>query len=465
MLSVGSVWGARRGHRWLAVGWFWYLGTLLPTIGLVQVGAQVMADRFLYLPQIGLCVAVVWGVAHLTGAWPYRRWLFAAVAALVVAGLMVLAWQQTRYWRGSETLWTHSLACTSKNYVAHNNLGRTLSDRGQVAEAIAHYQKALEFEPKLAGAHNNFGRALADRGQIDEAVAHYQEALAIEPKLAGAHINLGDLLTRRGQVNEAITHYRKALEIKPDNAETHNNLGLALSGRGRVNEAIVHYRKALEIEPDNAEAHYNLGNALTRRGQVDEAIAHYRKALEIKPNLAEAHNNLSMALAGRGRLDEAIIHYRKALEIKPNLAEAHDNLGMALAGRGQIDEAMVHFQKVLEIKPDDAVALNSMAWFRATHPDPKFRDGAQALILARRAAELTGNDPQILDTLAAAYAEAGRFPEAIATAGEAISLARSAKQSALADSIQSRLDLYRAGQPYRESSPKSTRKPSPSAGP
>jgi Flp pilus assembly protein TadD len=264
LLTAGALWGARRGQRWLAVGWFWYLGTLAPTIGLVQVGSQVMADRFLYLPQIGLCVALVWGAAHVAGAWPNRRWPLATGAALLLAGLMACSWQQTSYWQNSERLWTSALACTANNDIAHNYLGLALAGRGQVGEAIVHFRKALEIQPDNTEIQNNLGAALAGRGQV----------------------------------GEAIVHFRKAVEINPDNAKAHNNLGIALAGRGQVDEAIAHYQEALKIEPENAKAHRNLGNALAVRGRIDEAIEHYRAALA----LASARNDRAMADAMRTRI-------------------------------------------------------------------------------------------------------------------------------------------------------------------
>ena len=291
----------RRRFPYLFVGWFWYVGMLVPVIGLVQVGSHSMADRYTYLPQIGLCMAVTWGVAQVTASWRYRRWACGIASALAVLVLMGFAWRQTSYWQDSETLWTRALACTTHNDIAHNNLGNTLADRGQIDEAIAHYQKALEIKPGYVEAHNNFGMALARCGQVDTAIAHYQ----------------------------------MALEIMPGSAEVHNNLGNALAGRGQVDAAIVHFQKALEIKPDYVEAYNNLGNALLSRGQVDAAIAHFGKALEIKPDYAKGYNNLGIALARRGQIDEAIAHFRKALEIKPDYAAARNNLGLALRQRGQ----------------------------------------------------------------------------------------------------------------------------------
>jgi tetratricopeptide (TPR) repeat protein len=364
-LTAGALWGAWRGQPWLAVGWLWYLGTLLPTIGLVQLGLQVRADRFLYLPQIGLCVALVWGarweVQRLCGHWPSGRLLRGVGGAVLVAGLTVRAWQQTSYWRDSETLWTHTLACTARNPFAHDFLGTVLGGRGEMDKAITHFQKALEFKPDDAEAHYNLGAVLAGRGQVDEAFSHFQKALEIEPDFLAAHNNFGIALAGRGRIDEAIGHYRKALEIEPDFAETHYNLGVALARRGQVDEAIAHYRRALELDPAYVEAHYNLGVVLAGRGQADEAIAHYQTALKLQPDCAEAHYNLGVALAHHGLVSEALAHYRRALEIKPNYAEAHNNFGAALAGRGEVDEAIAHFRKSLEIRPDNAEAHYNLA--------------------------------------------------------------------------------------------------------
>ena len=298
LLTAGALWGARRGQRWLAVGWFWYLGTLLPTIGLVQVGLQVMADRFLYLPQIGICVALAWGTAHLPGPCAYRRCLLAALSAVVVAGLMVCAWQQTSYWRNSEQLWMRTLACTAHNPTAHNSLGAALFGRGRIDEAMAHYRKALEIKPDDAEANYNLGIALASRGQVNEAFPYFQKAVKINPDYAEAHDNLGVALARRGQNDEAIAHFRKALEIKPEYAAARTNLGAALARCGRVDEAIAQYRKALEIKPEYVQAHINLGDALAGRGRLGEALEHYQKALDV----AIAHNDRTTADAIRARI-------------------------------------------------------------------------------------------------------------------------------------------------------------------
>ena len=254
----------------MLVGWLWYLGTLVPMIGLVPIGDHARADRYTYLPQIGLCIAVVWGVrwgVERSGAIGLlERWLYGVGGTLLVAGLMACAWQQTSYWHDSERLWTHALACTSQNPLADNNLGKALADRGQVDEAIAHFRRALEIKPDYV----------------------WPTTTSATPWPAA------DRSTRPSPITA------RPWKSSPTTLDAHYNLALALAGRGQVDEAIAHYRKALEIKPDYAEAHYNLGNVLAGRGQVDEAIAQYRKALEIKPDYAEAYNNLGDRL-GRPR--------------------------------------------------------------------------------------------------------------------------------------------------------------------
>ncbi len=236
--TVGALVGWRR-YPYVLVGWLWYVGMLVPVIGLVQLSDQAMADRFTYLPQIGLCLALVWGVAHVSRSWPYRGWVCSIASALVVAGLMACAWRQTTYWHDSEALWKRTLACTAQNHLAHNNLGTVLAVGGRLDEAMSHYRKALEIWPDYAEAHYNFGNALATGGRLDEAMAHFRKALQIRPDFTEAHYNLGRALAVGGRLEGAMSHYRKALEIRPDYAEAHYNLGIALAAGGRLDEAIA----------------------------------------------------------------------------------------------------------------------------------------------------------------------------------------------------------------------------------
>jgi protein O-mannosyl-transferase len=434
--GAALVW--RRRHPYLPVGWLWYLGMLLPVIGLVQVGEQAMADRYTYLPQIGLCLALTWGLKVLTRRWPLRRWSCGAAAAFVVAALMVCTWHQTSFWRDRVTLWTRAAACTTRNRVAHNNLGIVLAGKGRVDEAIGHFHQALAIDPNCAEPQNNLGVVLAGQGRFDEAIRHYREAVRIKPDYVEAHYNLGVALAGRGQFEEAARHYRAALKTEPNHATAHNDLGVALAGLGRVEEAMGHYRQALKINADYAEAHYNLGNALLGGGQVDEAVAEYRKALAINPNITGAHNNLANLLAAQGRVEEAISHYRKALRLDPRNEDTRRNFGLAL-------------DRLIALHPDDVALLNDVAWQMATDPGAALRNGAGAVKLAEHLVELTdGREPAVLGTLAAAYAEAGRSPEAVGTARKALDLARQQNKLSLAKSLEEKISLYQSRKAYRE---------------
>jgi tetratricopeptide (TPR) repeat protein len=418
-ISMGVLAYARR-YPYLLVGWLWYVVTLVPVIGLVQVGDTAMADRFTYLTQIGLYMALAWGVADLCRSWPYRRWICGVTAALVLVVLMGCAWRQTSFWRNSETLWTHTLACTSRNGSAHNNLAFALAEQGRLGEAIEHYREAINIKP-------------------DDAVVHFNLAVA---------------LGRQGRLDEAIVHYRKGMETKSDDADAHYLLGTALQSQGKIDEAIAEYQKAVEIKPDRADAHYRLGTALVGRGRFDEAIGQFGQAVQINPGYTEAHNNLGSALFARGKFDEAITHYRQAVTLKSDYAMARNNLGMALARRGRFDEAISQFGRVLQFKPDDVAAHNSLAWLRATCPQALRRNGNEAVEHAQRANQLCGGArPEVLDTLAAAYAEAGRFPEALATARQALEWATRRNNPALAETFRGRIALYEAKKPYHQTLP------------
>ncbi len=337
------TWSERQRRPWLLIGWLWYLVMLLPVVGIIQVGSQAHADRYTYLPQIGIYVALTWLVAE----WRVNHAALGGLMAGVLAVLMVCAWKQTTYWQNNETLWTRALACTTGNYVAHMELGA----------------------------------ALLQKGKVDEAISHYHEAL--------------------------------------------------------------------QIKPDEAEMHYNLGNALLQKGRVDDAMTQYQVALEIKPNYSAAHVNLGNVLQQKRRVDEAITQYQEALQIDPDNGDAQNNLGNVLLQKGKVGEAIPHFQKALQLEPADPGIQNNLAWLLAASPEASLRNGNKAVELARQANALTGGkNPIILHTLAAAFAEAGRFPEAVETAQRALRLAEAQSNTRLAGQLQSEMKFYQAGSPF-----------------
>jgi tetratricopeptide (TPR) repeat protein len=301
---VAWVW--RRKQPWLITGWLWYLVMLLPVVGIIQVGAQAHADRYTYLPQIGIYVALTWLVAEWSAKWG-AGWLhdgplrvaLAVFMTGVIAVLMVCAWRQTAYWQNSEVLSTRALACTTDNDFAHFILGNTLLDKGNVDKAINQFELALQINPAFVKARINLGNALLQEGKVDEAVAHYQEALKNQPDLAVGHFNLGNALLQKGSVDEAINQFHRALEINPGYAEVRNNLGRTLCQKGRVDEGIIQFEQALQINPAFVDARNNLGNAFMEKGRVDEAIACYKKVLALDPGYEAAWRNLERAVLKR----------------------------------------------------------------------------------------------------------------------------------------------------------------------
>ena len=303
-ISIAVIRAARR-HPYLAVGWLWYLGTLVPVIGLVQVGAQAMADRYTYVPLIGLFVIIAWSIPDLLAGNHYRKIVLSMAVGTVLLALTVSSWLQVQHWKNNLTLFKHALKVTAKNYVAHDSLGN----------------------------------ALAQQGKVEEAIDHYYEALKIKPNLVNLHNNLGVALLEQRKVKEAMSHYDIALRLNADYAETYNNFGVAWFTVGEFDKAIAHYHEALRLDPAYGKAHNNMGNALVEHGRFEEAILHYSKALETKVHYPEAHNNLGVALAQQGKLNEAIVQFKEALRLKPDYTQARANLDLALALLGEGTEA------------------------------------------------------------------------------------------------------------------------------
>ena len=377
----GLAWAKCRTQPWLLVGWLWYLIMLLPVLGIVQVGAQAHADRYTYLPQIGLYIAVTWLAAELSAKWRVKAAAIGSLMAAVVGILMVCAWKQTGYWKNSQTLWKHALACTGDNSLAY--------------------------------------------------------------------VNLGHELYRTGRLQEAIALYHKALQAEPDNAVFHNNLANALRRSGKLDDAIVEYEKAVQCNPRFADAQFNLGKALYLESKQGEAIARFQTALQIDPNFLLARINLGNALLQAGRAEEAIMQLKKVLEIQSNNASIHLNLGVGYLQLGKIEEAKSQYEQALQLEPDDPRIQNNLAWLLAAGPVASLRNGSEAIGLAREADEITrGGDPIILHTLAAAFAQAGDFSNAVETARQAAQLAQAQSNQALASEMESELKLYNAGKPF-----------------
>jgi tetratricopeptide (TPR) repeat protein len=414
LVSAGAI-ALRRKRPYLVTGWFWYLVMLLPVAGLIQVGSQAHADRYTYLPQIGLYLLLAWAITDALASQLQRR-ILAVTASVAVIALAWCAHVQASYWRNGESLWGHALAVTSGNFMAHDGLGEYLGNRGRLDEAIDQFQKALNIAPG------------------------YPE---IETNLILA-------LTRKGRTDEAITHLQALLKEYPNDAQAQYNLGNALRKKGDSQGAIAAYEKALSIQVRYPAAHYNLGIALDQNGQIDEAIAHYQEAVQEQPNYPEAYYLLGNDLLQKARVDDAIGAYEQALKSRPTYPEVENNIGLALLQKGRPSEAIAHWQNALAIQSDSVDSLNNLAWILATFPETWLRNGRQALALAERANQLSGdNNPAILRTLAAAYAENGRFTQARVVAERGLQLANAQENPALANILEGDIARYRANAPVR----------------
>jgi len=441
-----------RRAPYLLVGWLWYLGTLVPTLGLIAVGYQSMADRYTYVSLLGLFIMIAWGASDLANRWSWPKLALKTAAAMSIAGCIVVTRLQLHHWRNSVSLWTHAVAATQNNAIAHHNLGNALfTKHGQLEEPMRHYREALRINPDYLDAHLNLGQMLLRLGRLQEATNQFAACLKIKPDYDKAHNNLGGALLTMDQPARAADEFRLALRSNPDYAGAHFNLGLALARLGRFDEAIEHYAAALRLEPGGAATHKWMGKAFSARNQPAEAASHYFQALRLNPNDAELQANLGATLVKMGRSFEGLGHLREAVRLDPALAEAHSELGLALAGQRQTAEAIREYREALRLKPDSPPILNNLAWILATSLTAEFRNGQEAVKLAERACDLTARKQVLLlGTLAAAYAEAGRFSKAAETAREARELATSLQQPDLAAKNQELLQRFQARQPCRE---------------
>jgi len=316
----------RRRYPFLLVGWLWYCGTLVPVIGLVQSGEQAMADRFTYVPALGVMLQVSWGALELTRRWRSRAIALSVAGSVAIVICIGLTRQQLGYWRDSETLWRHALEVTKGNYFAHRTLGDALVKKNEMDDAISQYEEAIRLQPGDASAHDGLGTALAVKGQTDDAVNQFKEAIRLQPDYTDPHYNLGVELVTKGQIDQAIIQYQEVVRLKPDDVEARNNLGNALGLNGQIDGAIIQYREAIRLKPDAAVTYNNLGTALGRKGRIDEAITEFQEALRLNPDYAEAHNSLGIAFYKKGQVDEAARQFQEAIRLKPDYAEARRNL-------------------------------------------------------------------------------------------------------------------------------------------
>jgi protein O-mannosyl-transferase len=353
----------RNSRPYLITGWFWYLGTLVPVIGLVQVGQQTRADRYTYIPMIGVTIMIAWAAAE---APRFRRQIVCGAAVAAVAWF-VLTWRDLEYWQNSETLFTRAINVTEQNYVAYNNLGDVRRRQGRLDDAVSDFAAAVRIQPGDPEAQDNLGAALTIAGRTDEAIPHLQEAIRVQPDYAKAHVDLGSALVRAGRIEDALAEFHEALRLDPENRGAEYQLAGVLMMQGHAAEAMPHFERALPYlidavrrDPSDADNHYNLGGVYDMMGRASEAVQEFSTATRLRPDDPEIRFNLALALASASQPDRSIEQFRAAIHLRPDYAEAHFELARVLAAMGRKAEAAAEFSQTLKLDPSFTAAAQQL---------------------------------------------------------------------------------------------------------
>ncbi len=347
-------------YPYLIVGWLWYLGTLVPVIGIVQVGMQSMADRYTYIPSIGLTIMMAWGVPDIMTQWRHKKIWLGATTATAMAIFAVISWKQAGYWKNTRSMLEHTIQVTSNNYIALDNMAVEFLRKGQIDQAVDYHLRSQKIYPHNPYSHFSLGVAYFMQGKNQEAIQQYQEAIKLAPEYYQAYTNLGAAHFTIGNMQEAIANYLKAIKINPAYIDAYVNLGLAYDKSGQFDDAIVYYQKALHLDPANSNAHFMLAGVLEKIGNIDEAIKHYGEIVKLKPSRVDVQYRLGVALYKQGRISEAIQCYLEVLKKNPENPETLNSLGSALYMQGRVDEAIEKYMHAVRIKPDYAEAHNNL---------------------------------------------------------------------------------------------------------
>ncbi len=410
------LWSARR-VQYLVVGWLWFLGTFIPVIGLVQTGGWGMADRYAYVPFIGLFIIITWGSDDIIAKWKWRfgRQGLIITAALLISVMTVTAWFQAGYWKDDVALGMRALDVTGGKTNVYNNLGVALEKQGRTNEAIRYYQEALRINPSYVRAHFGLGNALAKKGRTDEAIKSYQEVLRINPDHSKSHYNMGVLLEKKGMEQDAARHFSEVLRIHPDFAETFNKMGVILAENNKVPEAIQYFQKVLRVDPGNTETLCDLGDILLRAGNPGEAATHYREVLRIDPDNATAGNKLRKAQAMIDEVDNAIQAAKEKIRNNPDNAMPYANLGLLYQKSGDPGRAAEHSRRALVLEPDSVPFMNQLAAVYIAQGKNK-----KALSIFNKLVGIEPNNPSNHYNVACMYARQGKRREALSSLKMAI---------------------------------------------
>jgi tetratricopeptide (TPR) repeat protein len=343
-----------------AVGWFWYIGTLVPVIGVIPVGVFSMADRYTYVPLIGIFVIIAWGVPDMLSQYSYRKPLLTLMALSVLICLSLATRVQISYWRNSFALYTHALDATKDNIAVHYFMGNLYFKQGIFEQAADQFRKALQIYPDFIDGRQRLGMTLSSLGRQDEAMEIFNKILKSNPYDIDARVALATAFIRKGNHDEGIKQYRCVIRINPNDATGYYNLAHALTLKGNIDDAVTTYQRAIQLKPDYTEAYNNLGVLLLKLHRAREAIFYFQKVLETNPEHAGAFYNIGVALLEEGSIREAIKRFKKALEIQPEFASAHYRLGQAFLKEENVQFAVYHFREALRINPDYKDAQSSL---------------------------------------------------------------------------------------------------------
>ncbi len=442
LAATWVAWRSRRKRPYLPMGWLWFVGTLIPVIGIVAVGQAALADRYTYLSLIGLTICVAWPAAEVASRGRSARIGVGVVAALWLAALVPLTRAQVRTWRDSTSLFEHALAVTERNHVAHINLAVVALNAREWDPAETHLREALRFAPRSALARGALGEALRGQQRPARALRHFRAALERQPDSTRWLEGLAAALIDLGRSEEAVAVLRGALE-KRSSAQLHSNLGLALLNAGDHSKAIDHFEEALRRKPGLAEAHANLGVALLETGRLEASIEHLERSLEITPDLAVIRGHLGVALSIRDGPEAGLAQIEEALRMQPENAKLHAIAARVARDANRPRLAIEHYRAALDLGARSVSHLNNLAWLLAVDPDSPESVRREAVALAEEAAERSKSArASVQDTLAIAYAAAGRWDEAVEAASIALELAEKRGEPELAASIRERLIGY-----------------------
>jgi protein O-mannosyl-transferase len=397
-----------RREPWFATGWFWFLGTLIPAIGIVQAGGQALADRYTYIPLIGLFISLAWGAAEWAAGSKARHMALAAAGVAVIVASAAVTQHQVRYWRDDLTLFQHALDVTTSNPLAHYMVGSRQASQGKLDEAAQHFRAAIEAYPPYGEAYCSLGLVLAQQGKTEEAVQYYQKAIQAKPWDANSHNVLGAMYWKLGRQSEALDQYNQALRLDPLSPVARYNLGMALLEQGKLDEARNHINEAVRLQPGYAPALVRLGRMLALQGKLAEAEASFAEASRLYPTNAEVHLNLGEVRWKLGRQAEALEQYAESLRLQPNQPLVHDTLGSALLQQGRFADAAIHFAEAARLQPHSTSALTGLG--RSLAVQGKLDE---ALVSLRKVTELCPTNAEAHLTLANTLLAARRTNEAV----------------------------------------------------